>query len=128
MYEARAESAEKEAAAARRQAQEAARTAEEKLERDSAQLAASYPGKMQFPYRFAAHQSPFEVDAMYHDGRFTYIRANPEEPPALYEIKDGKPSLVEFHFRDGMYVVPKILDSGYLAIGKRKLNFYRSRP
>jgi len=66
---------------------------------------------------------------MYTDGKFTYIQAHPEEPPALYELKDGKPNLIQFEFSNGIYVAAKVLDSGYLAIGKQKLSFLRqNRP
>ena len=62
---------------------------------------------------------------MYHDDKFTYIQADPQEAPALYEIKDGKPNLINFELKDGVYTVAKILDNGYLAIGKKKFNFVR---
>lgn len=55
----------------------------------------------------------------------TYIQATPEETPALYEVKDGKPNLTNFEYRNGTYIVTKILDSGYLAIGKARMNFTR---
>jgi hypothetical protein len=45
--------------------------------------------------------------------------------PALYEVKDKKPSLINFDFSNGLYIVPKELDSGYLAIGKQKVEFHR---
>ncbi len=80
---------------------------------------------VRFPYRFEAGKKPFFVRAMYHDDKFTYIQARPEETPTLYEVKDGKPNLVNFDYKDGVYVVDKILDAGYLAIGKQKLNFER---
>ena len=63
---------------------------------------------------------------MYTDGKFTYIQAHPQELPALYELKDGKPNLIQFEFRDGTYTVSKVLDSGWLAIGKKKLAFVRT--
>ena len=50
-------------------------------------------------------------------------QGSPEETPALYELKDGKPNLVNFDFQDGIFVVPKVLETGYLAIGKEKLRF-----
>jgi type IV secretion system protein VirB9 len=62
---------------------------------------------------------------MYHDDKSTYIQARPEETPALYEVKDGQPNMVNFEYKDGVYVVDKILDQGYLAIGKLKQNFSR---
>lgn len=80
---------------------------------------------VRFPYRFEAGKKPFFVRAMYNDDKFTYIQARPEETPVLYEIEDGKPNLVNFEYKNGMYVVQKILDRGYFAIGKEKLNFSR---
>jgi type IV secretory pathway VirB9-like protein len=80
---------------------------------------------VRFPYRFEAGKKPFFVRAMYHDDKFTYIQARPEETPTLYEVKDGKPNLVNFDYKDGVYVVGKILDQGYLAVGKQKLGFER---
>ena len=80
---------------------------------------------VRFPYHFEAGKKPFFVRAMYHDDKFTYLQARPEETPTLYEIKDGKPNLVSFDYKDGVYVVGKILDQGYLAIGKQKLGFER---
>jgi len=80
---------------------------------------------VRFPYRFEAGKKPFFVRAMYHDDQFTYIQARPEETPTVYEVKDGKPNLVNFDYKDGVYVVGKILDQGYLAIGKQKLGFER---
>jgi type IV secretory pathway VirB9-like protein len=80
---------------------------------------------MRFPYRFEAGKKPFFVRAIYNDDKFTYIQARPEETPVLYEIEDGKPNLVNFEYKNGVYVVQKILDRGYLAIGKEKLNFSR---
>ena len=84
-----------------------------------------FVSNMRFPYRFEAGKKPFNIRAMYHDDRFTYIQARPEETPTLYEIKDGLPNLVNFQYRDGAYLVQKILDKGYLAIGKRKQGFVR---
>lgn len=81
---------------------------------------------VRFPYRFEAGKKPFFVRAMYHDEKFTYIQARPEETPTLYEIKDGKPNLVNFEYKNGVYVVEKILDRGYLAIGKQKHGFTRA--
>jgi type IV secretory pathway VirB9-like protein len=80
---------------------------------------------VRFPYRFEAGKKPFYIRAMYNDDKFTYIQARPEETPVLYEIKDGKPNLIDFEYADGVYTVRKILDRGYFAIGKEKLNFTR---
>jgi type IV secretory pathway VirB9-like protein len=78
---------------------------------------------VRFPYRFEAGKKPFFVRAMYTNDRFTYIQARPEETPTIYEIKDGKPNLVNFDYQNGLYVVNKVLEDGYLVIGKQKLTF-----
>ena len=86
-----------------------------------------YSAKLQFDYQFDARGSgkPFLVSAIYHDDKFTYIKCVASEKPAIYEIKDGKPNLINFELQNGVYIVPKIVDTGYLAIGKKKLAFTR---
>ncbi|MCX6592340.1 MAG: TrbG/VirB9 family P-type conjugative transfer protein [Acidobacteria bacterium] len=110
---------------AKGEAREARTAAAESIERQVNEFRAAYPVGLKFPYRFEAAKKPFDVAAIYHDGRFTYIAATPQEVPALYETKDGKPNLIEFAFRNGVYVAPKVLESGYLAIGKQRLPFAR---
>ena len=86
-----------------------------------------YPAKLKFDYTYkskAAHP-PFSVTAIYHDDKFTYIKCDAQEKPTIYEVKDGKPNLVNFDLQNGVYVIPKILDRGYLAIGKQKVSFER---
>jgi type IV secretion system protein VirB9 len=87
----------------------------------------SYATKLQFDYPLdsKAGREPFLVSAIYHDDSFTYIKCGAREKPALYEIKDGKPNLISFQFENGVYIAPKIIDTGYLAIGKKKLPFAR---
>ena len=84
---------------------------------------AEYPMQLRFPYRFKADQRPFNVSAIFHDGRFTFIRAAATELPSLYELRDGAPNLVNFQVQDGLYVVPKVLERGYLAIGDERFSF-----
>jgi type IV secretion system protein VirB9 len=110
---------------ARSAARETRLAAESNAEREIGRFRHEYPASLKFAYRYEAAKKPFDVSAIYHDGRFTYIRANPEETPALYEVKDGKPNLVQFEFRQGLFVVSKVLDAGYLAIGKQSLPFQR---
>lgn len=87
----------------------------------------TYATKLQFDYPLdpKASREPFLVSAIYHDDSFTYIKCGAREKPALYEIKDGKPNLVSFQVENGVYIAPKIIDSGYLAVGKKKLPFAR---
>jgi type IV secretion system protein VirB9 len=51
------------------------------------------------------------------------VKTDATELPALYEVKDGTPALVNFQVHGGTYVVPKVLDRGYLAVGKAQFSF-----
>jgi len=86
-----------------------------------------YPTTLQFDYELdrKAAREPFLVSAIFHDDRFTYIKCAAPEKPAIYEIKDGKPNLINFDLENGVYIIPKIVDAGYLAIGKKKITFTR---
>ncbi|MGH9739538.1 MAG: TrbG/VirB9 family P-type conjugative transfer protein, partial [Candidatus Acidiferrales bacterium] len=86
-----------------------------------------YPTKLQFDYELdrKAMRDPFLVSAIFHDDRFTYIKCAAAEKPAIYEMKDGKPNVINFDLDNGVYIIPKILDAGYLAIGKKKVTFMR---
>jgi type IV secretion system protein VirB9 len=117
-----------EAAAAEARAEKAQKEAQQKASLEAEQFRARYPAQLKFDYSFdqkAAAKAPFNVAAIYRDDKFTYIRANPQEVPALYEVKEGKPSLINYSFANGLYTVPKLLDAGYLAIGKQKMSFER---
>jgi type IV secretion system protein VirB9 len=95
-------------------------------EKDKDTFRADYPIKnLKFDYGFDKDKKPFLVSAIYHDDKFTYIRSSAQEKPTLYEVKDGSPNLINFDLRDGVYVVPKVLDSGYLVIGKHRMDFKR---
>ena len=52
--------------------------------------------------------------------------SNAQEKPTLYEVKDGAPNLINFDLRDGVYIAPKVVDKGYLVIGKHRLDFERN--
>lgn len=82
-----------------------------------------YPSHLQFVYGAPKYAKPFLVRAIWHDGQFTYIKTDAQELPALYELKDGKAAVVNFQVHAGTYVVPKILDRGYLALGDQRLLF-----
>ncbi len=110
---------------ARTQARETQEAAKKAVENQVSAFKKAYPAKVHAGYRFDRNKKPFDVTDIFDDGKFTYIKAHPEETPTLYEVKDGKPNLVNFEFNDGTYVVAKVLDSGYLAIGKRRFVFTR---
>jgi len=113
--------------AARTDAAQAVHAAEDHAQKEISQYREQYPGKLQFDYALDAKASrpPFSVSAIYHDDKFTYIKCTAQEKPTIYELKDGKPNLVNFDLANGVYVIPKILDRGYLVLGKKKLNFER---
>jgi type IV secretory pathway VirB9-like protein len=82
-----------------------------------------YPKRLRFDFGTPKYEKPFYVRAIWQDGKFTYIQSDATELPALYELKDGAPSLLNFQVDKGTYVVPKLLDGGYLALGKDKFTF-----
>ncbi len=107
--------------AARTQAQLAQNHAAAAIE----QFRAEYPtAALKFDYTFH-NENPFDVSAIYHDDRFTYIKSSAAEKFSIYELKDGKPDLISFQLKDGTYILPKIVDKGYLEIGKHRLEFQR---
>jgi type IV secretion system protein VirB9 len=107
--------------AAHAQAQMAASHAAAAVE----QFRADYPTHaLKFDYTFH-DEKPFCVSAIYHDDKFTYIKSSASEKFSIYELKDGKPDLITFQLKDGTYVIPAVVDKGYLEIGKHKLEFER---
>jgi type IV secretion system protein VirB9 len=84
-----------------------------------------YPARLQFAYGAPKYEKPFLIRAIWDDGQFTYIKADGTELPALYEMKDGAPALVNFQVQGGTYIVPKVVDRGYFALGKERFSFAR---
>ncbi len=115
------------AAEAARRAQEQAEAgileARRRAEAEIEAFRAAYPAWLAFEYRLDRRTSerPFLVEAMWHDGEFTYLRSRAQESPALYEMKDGEPSLVAYDLtEDGLYVARRVLGDGWLQIGDRR--------
>ena len=89
------------------------------------QFRSDYPTQaLKFDYTFRDDKL-FDVSAIYHDDKFTYIKSTASEKFSVYELKDGKPDLINFQLKDGTYVIPKVVDKGYLEIGKHRLEFQR---
>ena len=112
------------------EAAEAARTAREEAEsRAASEIEAfrvSYPERLAFEYRLDGDASdrPFLVEAMWHDGQFTYLRSHAQESPALYELRDGEPALVAYDLsEDGLYVARHVLGDGWLQIGDKRASW-----
>jgi type IV secretion system protein VirB9 len=112
---------------ARNEAARSVEAAEQRAQRAISQYREQYASKLAFDYSYSskAAAAPFSVTAIYHDDKFTYIKSAAQEKPTIYELKDGKPNLINFDLANGVYVVPKIVDRGYLAIGKKKVTFKR---
>jgi len=115
--------AKQEAAAA--QAAQAATLKAEKTQEEA--YRSQYPGSLHFDFTWDKSKGKeLGLQAIWRDDKFTYLRGQFQETPALYEVKDKKPSLINFDFSNGLYTVPKQLENGYLAIGKQKVDFRRT--
>lgn len=106
-------------------AAKAAQAAELKAEAAKAEeYRSSYPGTLHFDYTWDRKKGDeLGLKQVWHDDKFTYVQGQFQETPALYEMKDGKPSLINFDFAGGLYTVPKQVQHGYLTIGKKRVQF-----
>ncbi len=116
-----------EAAESARNAREAAEAglleARSQAEAAIEEFRAAYPGHLAFEYRLDedAADRPFLVEAVWHDGEFTYLRSRAQESPALYELLDGEPALVAYDLtEDGLYIARHVLGDGWLQIGDER--------
>jgi type IV secretory pathway VirB9-like protein len=108
-------------------AKTAAEAAQKAQDAKTEQYRSQYPGTLHFDYTWdQAKGKALGLQEIWRDDKFTYLRGQFQETPALYEVKDKKPSLINFDFNAGLYTVPKELDNGYLAIGKQKVEFHRT--
>ena len=85
----------------------------------------AYPMQLKFDYTFKANEAPFNIVAIYHDDKFTYIKTDAQEKFSVYEMRDGKPNLITYQLNNGTYIIPKVMDSGYVELGKKKMEFSR---
>ena len=107
-------------------AAEAAREARAGAEAEIEAFRAAYPTRLAFDYRLdrEAAERPFLVEAMWHDGEFTYLRSRAQESPALYELLDGEPALVAYDLTaDGLYIARHVLGDGWLQIGDERMSW-----
>ena len=122
-----AEAYKDELAQVQKQATQQVKQAEAEARAEVTKYKTEYAARLQFDYRYSAKaaHAPFNISAIYHDDRFTYIKSAAQEKPTIYEVKDKKPNLINFELQNGVYVVPKIVDEGYLVVGKKKITFSR---
>jgi type IV secretory pathway VirB9-like protein len=85
----------------------------------------AYPIELKFDYAYKPNEAPFNIQSIYHDDKFTYIKTNAPEKFSIYEMKDGKPDLVPYDLHDGTYIIPKVMDSGYVELGNKRMDFTR---
>ena len=109
---------------------EAAKKAQSMKDAALIEYQANYPRKLCFGYVWDhAKAAKLGFEAAWSDDKFTYFRGS--KVLALYEInEDGKPSLIQYSYAEGVYTVPKLLYDGYFAIGTKKenkLTFHRDR-
>ena len=100
---------------------EAARTAAQaKLDADRE----ASPRQAHFDYRWEQSPTdyPWMVEAMWRDGRRTYLRTRAISP-VLYERVDGawEPVTVTAVLDDVLHVIPRVLGAGALEVGGRRL-------
>jgi type IV secretory pathway VirB9-like protein len=108
------------------QSQEQLATLQSRVNKTIDEYKSAYPIELKFDYTFKANEAPFDIQSIYHDDRFTYIHTNAQEKFSVYEIRDGKPNLITYDLRDGTYIIPKIMDNGYVELGKKRMEFSRS--
>jgi type IV secretory pathway VirB9-like protein len=85
----------------------------------------AYPLSLKFDYTFHVNEAPFDIKAIYHDDKFTYIKTDAPEKFSIYDMRDGKPNLVTYQLQNGTYIIPEVMDSGYVQLGKKRMDFSR---
>ena len=78
----------------------------------------AYPLSLKFDYSFHANEAPFDIEAIYHDDKFTYIKTNAPEKFSIYEMRDGKPNLVTYQLENGTYIIPESDGFGICRAGQ----------
>jgi len=86
----------------------------------------AYLTQLKFDYFYKANEAPFNIQSIYHDDRFTYIKTNAPEKFSVYEMKDGRPNVVTYDLREGTYIIPKVMDAGFVELGKKRMGFTRN--
>src|SRR5271154_6195838 len=107
------------------QSQEALASLQARVNQTIDQYKSAYPIQLKFDYVFKANEAPFDIESIYHDEKFTYIRTTAPEKFSVYEMRDGKPNLITYDLREGTYIIPKIMDNGYVELGKKRMDFTR---
>jgi type IV secretory pathway VirB9-like protein len=107
------------------QSQQALAAVQSHVQQEVDEYKSAYPLSLKFDYTFKVNEAPFDIESIYHDDKFTYIKTSAPEKFSIYEMRDGKPNLVNYELRDGTYIIPKVMDSGYVELGKKRMDFAR---
>src|SRR6185437_837742 len=83
------------------QSQRALAAVQTHIEQAVDEYKSAYPLSLKFDYTFQANQAPFDIEAIYHDDKFTYIKPNAPEQFSIYEMRDGQPNLVSYQLQTG---------------------------
>ena len=78
------------------EAKEATTRAEQRAREAVAQERQQFPTRLQFPYGAAEVREAVPRARDVARRQFTYLKSDATELPALYELKDGKPAVVNF--------------------------------
>ncbi len=71
------------------------------------------------------NEAPFDIQSIYHDDKFTYIKTNAPEKFSVYEMKDGKPNLISYELR-GWHLHHSEGDGHRVfELGKKRMDFSR---
>lgn len=113
----------------KKKAEDAQAQLEQQKVQDKAKIANaqnSAPQHIRHDYRYDLKKAEkLGIKALYNMNGFTYIEVDSPNPPVLYELRDGKESLIEWELNKGVYSAPKVLNEGFLKSGKTKLEFKR---
>lgn len=105
-----------------------AEVAKSEAQKSQDKFQSQYPASLVFDYKWDRKAGEkIGLEQIYRDDKFVYIKATPQETPVVYEVKDGKPSLINFEFANNLYVIRKIVNDGYLQVGKLKVPFVETK-
>lgn len=83
---------------------------------------ASYPTEMKFDYTFAAGKAPFNVTAIYHDAKFTYINRTPLKNSQSMRFETGHRTSLTTSCGTELTSSPRFSMPGISKLAKRKWN------
>ena len=109
-------------------ARAAADAARQRADEAIASFKQQYPAALQFVYPVRKYERPFFVRSVWHDGQFTYIKADAHGAARALR---GEGRLAGAGELPGASTArtscPRCIDRGYLALGKARFEFQQER-